>query len=48
MSENEKRLAEALRALRQVTSGSASDDRNTITAHLDAIEVELERITESR
>ncbi|MEU8673016.1 hypothetical protein AB0C71_39715 [Streptomyces anulatus] len=47
-SRNETHLADALYALRKVSSGSTSDNPARIAEYLESIQFELERITETR
>jgi hypothetical protein len=47
-SNNETRLAEALHALRKVTSATTDDDKGRVVLYLDSIEVEMERINATR
>jgi hypothetical protein len=47
-SNNETRLAEALHALRKVTSASTDDNKGQIALYLDSIEVEIDRINGTR
>ncbi|MEU5446146.1 MULTISPECIES: hypothetical protein [Streptomyces] len=47
-SENERRLSEALRTVREVTAATTDDDKGRVALYLDSIDVEMERINRTR